>query len=118
MISQLELPWLWGHNDSPEVTRDRNYFRKMSPKNFLCTRCGKDYAYKGGLSAHIKNKHPLKPVEKEKNKQVKKPVEPAPAAKQSVSNMKHLNTQEVDNLLAEEEEFYDAIDGRRSKRSF
>ena len=82
----------------------------MSPKNFLCTRCGKDYAYKGGLSAHIKNKHPLKPVEKEKNKQVKKQVEPAPAAKQSVSNMKHLNTQEVDNLLAEEEEFYDAID--------
>ena len=83
----------------------------MSPKKFLCTRCGKDYSYKGGLSAHIKNKHPLKPVDNKKNKQAKKPNEPAQAAaKKNIEKMNNLNTQEVDSLLAEEEEFYDAID--------
>ena len=82
----------------------------MSPKQFVCTRCDKDYAYKSGLSAHIKNKHPLKSVETEKNNQVKKPEESAPAAKKSVKKIPNLSTQEVDNLLAEEEEFYDAID--------
>ena len=82
----------------------------MSPKQFVCTRCGKDYAYKGGLSAHIKNKHPLKPAENEKNDQVKKPEEPAHVAKKTDKKISNLNTQEVDCLLAEEEEFYDAID--------
>ena len=82
----------------------------MSPKQFVCTRCGKDYSYKSGLAAHIKNKHPLKSVETEKNNQVKKPEEPALAAKKSGKKMPNLSTQEVDNLLAEEEEFYDAID--------
>ena len=82
----------------------------MSPKQFVCTRCGKDYSYKSGLAAHIKNKHPLKSVETEKNNQVKKSEEPALAAKKSGKKMPNLNTQEVDNLLAEEEEFYDAID--------
>ena len=81
----------------------------MSPKKFKCTRCSKDYASKSGLTAHIKSKHPLQPVEAEK-KGGSKSNEPAQASKKNASKMTNLNTQEVDNLLAEEEEFYDAID--------
>ena len=31
----------------------------MSENQFKCTRCTKSYVYKTGLTAHIKNKHPL-----------------------------------------------------------
>ena len=82
----------------------------MSPKQFQCTRFGKDYSYKSGLTAHIKNKHPLKPVENGKIIPGKKPEEPAPAAKKYVLKISNLNTQEVDDLIADKEEFYDAVD--------
>ena len=51
----------------------------------------------------------MKPVEPEKTVGTKS-NEPAQASKKNVSKMTNLTTQEVDNLLAEEEEFYDAID--------
>ena len=89
--------------------RIQKYFRKMSPKMFKCTRCTKDYVYKGGLSAHIKKEHPLG-VQPERVKQTKKPVGPEATPTINVGIVPNLNTQEVDNLLAEEEEFYDAID--------
>ena len=81
----------------------------MSPKKFTCTLCSKDYASKSGLTAHIKSKHPLQPVEPEK-KGGSKSNEPSQASKKNASKMTNLNTHQVDNLLAEEEEFYEAID--------
>ena len=62
------------------------------------------------MTAHIKNKHPLKQVENYKNNQVTNPEEPAPVAKKNVRIIPNSSTQEVDNLLAEEKEFYDAVD--------
>ena len=86
----------------------------MSPKMFQCTRCSKEYVNKGGLSAHIKIKHPLGLVaqQNEKKKQARKPAEPEPVKTpvKNVWKISNLNTKEVDNLLADEEEFYDAID--------
>ena len=52
-------------------------------------------------------------MQAEKKKQSKKPVGPEATPARNVwtvSNLNNLNTQEVDNLLAEEEEFNDAID--------
>ena len=49
-------------------------------------------------------------VQPEKVKQTKKPVGPEATPTINVGIVPNLNTQEVDNLLAEEEEFYDAID--------
>ena len=86
----------------------------MSPKMFQCTRCKKEYVHKSGLSAHIKTKHPLETVAQhnDKKKQTKKPHEPEPAKTpvKTVWKISNLDTKEVDNLLADEEEFYDAID--------
>ena len=31
----------------------------MSDNQFKCTGCSKSYVYKTGLTAHIKNKHPI-----------------------------------------------------------
>ena len=69
----------------------------------------KDYTYKGGLSAHIKRKHPGELLP-EKKKQAKKPDGPEATPVRKVWTVTNLNTQEVDNLLEEEEELYDAID--------
>ena len=84
----------------------------MSPKMFHCTRCAKEYVHKSGLTAHIKLKHPLgvKAAQNEKKKQTKKPAKASPTPIKHVENMNNLDTKEVDNLLADEEEFYDAID--------
>ena len=87
-------------------TRDRNfYFRKMSLK-FDCTRCSANYKYKSGLTAHIKRKHPLQ----DKTATSVAPKSPATANKKNTWKVTNLNTQEVENLLEQEEEFYDAID--------
>ena len=40
----------------------------MSPKSYECTWCTKSYIYKGGLTAHIRRKHPLPAVPEKKNK--------------------------------------------------
>ena len=81
---------------------------------FQCTRCKKEYLHKSGLSAHIKTKHPLETLAQhnEKKKHAKKPVEPEPAKTpaKNLWKISNLDTKEVDNLLADEEEFYDAID--------
>jgi hypothetical protein len=53
-----------------------------------------------GLAAH----------QQEKKKHSKKTDEPAPAKKVDKMTNLNLDTKEVENLLAEEEEFYDAID--------
>ena len=75
----------------------------MSSK-FECTRCGTTYKYKGGLTAHIKRKHPIqdKPAITVASKSPKNPV------KKNAWKVSNLNTQEVDILLEEEQEFYDA----------
>ena len=77
----------------------------MSSK-YECTRCSANYKYKGGLTAHIRRKHPIR-TETVTTVDPKSPVRVVKKNSWKVSN---LNTQEVDNLLEQEESFYDAVD--------
>ena len=77
----------------------------MSTK-FDCSRCSATYKYKGGLTAHIKRKHPIQ--DKPATTVAKK--SPENAVKKNAWKVTNLNTQVVDILLEEEAEFYDAVD--------
>ena len=77
----------------------------MSSK-FKCTRCSADYKYKGGLTAHIKRKHPIRT----EPATTVDPISPEKVVKKNTWKVSNLNTQEVDNLLEQEESFYDAVD--------
>ena len=81
----------------------------MSPKQFQCTRCSKSYLYKGGLTAHIRRKHPLG-EEPKKKKSSPKPAEPAPRPPKTVHDLITIETQELEDLLEEELEFYEAAE--------
>ena len=74
--------------------------------NFKCTRCVAIYKYKGGLTGHIKRKHPIQ----DKSETIEVQNSPAKPVKKNAWKVTNLTTQEVDNLLEQEQEFYDACD--------
>ena len=94
----------------------------MSDHQFKCSRCSKSYVYKGALTAHIKNKHPLQtqPKMTTGNKpaltKATLPADPVRIVengnkRKNVWNViPNLNTTELDNLIEEEEEFFNAVE--------
>ena len=78
-------------------------------KQWDCTRCSKKYAYKGGLSAHIKRKHPLSSETNKKNKS-SQPSAPVPASPLIVQDLISIDTQELEGLLEDEQEFYEILE--------
>ena len=81
----------------------------MSRKQFQCTRCSKNYLYKGGLTVHIKRKHPL-PVEPLKKNPTSQSTNRAAQPLKTVNDLITIDTQELENLLEDEEEFYEAAE--------
>ena len=86
----------------------------MADNKYECTRCTKSYIYKSGLTAHIRRKHPL-PAQPKKNTKVIKPQAPRVTAQnvpapEPVVQANHLDTQEIDNLLDDKDEFYNAVE--------
>ena len=75
----------------------------MSLKKFQCTRCSQNYVYKTGLTAHIKRKHPLQDAQKRKNQPSR--LVPPPRI---VNDLISIDTQELENLLQEEQGIYEA----------
>ena len=82
--------------------------RNISSK-WQCTRCSKNYQYKGGLTAHIKRKHPISEETTKKNKTSKKSVS-SPVTPLIVHDLISINTQELESLLEEEQEYYEAVE--------
>ena len=88
----------------------------MTPNNnYQCSRCPKNYIYKGGLTAHIRNKHPLNGKSKKTTATQQAPVQnkknvPTGTASTKAPIPKNLDTQELNNLIEEEEEFTDAVE--------
>ena len=76
------------------------------------TRCSKNYQYKGGLSAHIKRKHPISddPNMKSKTSKNSAPKAPTAASPLIVEDLISINTQELEDLLEEEQEFFEAAE--------
>ena len=71
--------------------------------------------YKGGLTAHILRKHPLRtdpriPGVAKKNDKGTKPAKKLPAPPKTVDDLISIDTQELENLLEEEQEFYEAVE--------
>ena len=90
--------------------------RNVSSK-WQCTRCSKNYQYKGGLSAHIKKKHPISDDSNMKSKTSKnsvpkasKPDRPISTSPLIVQPLISISTQELESLLEEEEEFYETVE--------
>ena len=81
----------------------------MSRKQFQRTRCSKNYLYKGGLTAHIRRKHPL-PVEPLKKNPTSQSTKRAAQPPKTVNDLITIYTQELKNLLEDEEEFYEAAE--------
>ena len=105
----------------------------MTDPQFLCTRCPKHYVYKTGLTTHIKNKHPVGVQSKKTTVQKQAHVQntdnvphgtaPTMATKPAnpVENLyprktviqfvpSNLDTQEIENLIEEEDEFFNAVE--------
>ena len=84
----------------------------MSPnvsKSYQCTRCSKSYIYKGGLTAHIRRKHPIS-TEPKKKGMASKPDAPVSASPLIVQDLININTQELEALLDDEQEFYETVE--------
>ena len=84
-------------------------------KKFQCTRCSKNYIYKGGLTGPIIRKHPLRTDPRtsgvaKKNNKGNKPANKLPVPPKTVDNLISMNTQEMENLLEEEQEYYKAVE--------
>ena len=91
-----------------KVTISKMNTRHMSSK-WQCTRCSKNYQYKGGLAAHIKRKHPIS-EEPKKNNQTAKKKSPVPVAPLIVHDLISINTQELEGLLEDEQEYFEAVE--------
>ena len=95
----------------------------MSENQYKCTRCPKSYVFKTGLTAHIKNKHPVQGsvnnMTGSKPATVTKASVPADPVR-VVENGNHrktvlrfsgnLDTQEINNLIEDEEEYFNAVE--------
>ena len=76
-----------------------------------CTRCNKNYQYKGGLSAHIRRKHPVgAPINPKKKTEAPKPNDSNLPNPTIVNDLISMNTQDLEALLKEEQEYYDAAE--------
>ena len=76
-----------------------------------CTRCNKNYQYKGGLSAHIRRKHPVgAPINPKKKTEAPKPNDSNLPNPTIVNDLISMNTQDLEALLEEEQEYYDAAE--------
>ena len=82
--------------------------RNVSSK-WQCTRCSKNYQYKGGLSAHIKRKHPISEEPNKKSK-TSKNAGPLLLTPNVVQDLISINTQELEGLLEEEQEYFEAVE--------
>ena len=81
----------------------------MAQKNFQCTRCKKSFVYKTGLTAHIKRIHPLQPVSKKNNKTTTS-EKSSPINPRIVQDLINIDTQDLEDILKDEQEFYDAAE--------
>ena len=81
----------------------------MASKSYQCTRCSNSYIYKGGLTAHIRRKHPL-PVEPKRKGKASKPDAPVTVSPLIVQDLISINTQELESLHEDEEEFFEAAE--------
>ena len=86
--------------------------RNVSSK-WQCTRCNKNYQYKGGLTAHIRRKHPVgalinPKINPKKKTNATQPNDSNPP--NPIIDLISMNTQDLEHLLEEEQEFYDAAD--------
>ena len=88
----------------------------MTPNNnYQCARCPKTYIYKGCLTAHLGKKHPLKENFKLTTAPKEAPIKnkdnvPTGTAQTMAQMPKNLDTQELNNLIEEEEEFFNAVE--------
>ena len=82
----------------------------MSQKKFQCTRCIKSYIYKGGLTAHILRKHPLRTGATKKNTNPRNPAQKKSPVPKTVTDLVSIDTQELENMLDKEQEWFEAVE--------
>ena len=78
----------------------------MAQKKWQCKRCSKNYLYKGGLMAHIRRKHPVGVKDMPKNK-TPASASPNPTI---VSDLITMDTHDLEDLLDDEQDYYDAAE--------
>ena len=106
---------LTGNSNSTHIQTNHqnlNIFRNMSLRNvsskWQCTRCNKNYQCKGGLTAHIKRKHPIiaEPI---KQRKAAKPYAP-PSASPRIAQIPSSDTIDLEELIEDEQEWFVAVE--------
>ena len=86
--------------------------RNVSSK-WQCTRCNKNYQYKGGLTAHIKRKHPVtaEPINpKKRSRPVAPPSSSARSAQVPSNPVQCSETIDMEELIEDEQEWFEAVE--------
>ena len=84
-----------------------------SKARFLCPHCDKTYSSKSGVKGHMRTKHvDAEPIATDKNPKEKQQnnADNPSQEEQDKIDMVNLNTNELESLLEEEEEFLDAVE--------